>query len=100
MRVIITLDLDPTLIAEATDLVEDALRDDVVASLKARLDEVYIGPDNYPVVPQDVRVAVGTSEACDYLLDAARVGLDGDSPNALAADEAFTLLTALDGSDG
>jgi histidinol-phosphate/aromatic aminotransferase/cobyric acid decarboxylase-like protein len=77
-------------VPDSPDYTETDVRD----ALTARLDEFY--PDSDPVVPEDVRVAVGTPEDAQYLLDAARVGLDG-SPDAARGDAAWDLLGLLDG---
>lgn len=98
MRIILTLDLpDLALLECGLDPLNDpaATCEDLAATMRARLDEVYPG-NGLDVVPERVHVAVGTPQAVQALLDAARVGLDGDLPDDVPGDEAFALLTALD----
>jgi hypothetical protein len=72
---------------------------DLAAGVKARLDEFYPTDDGFPLVPEDVTVAVAGHLAYVTLLQAAHVGLDGATDAGVDPERADAAAAMLDGID-
>lgn len=78
MQYLIAIEIPDVALHEAygPDLATPYFDDDLVASLHARLDEVYAGPDNHPVKATVLAVGDFTG-VVPLALDAMEVGIEG-----------------------
>lgn len=78
MQILLAIDMDDAAVAEAygDEIGTPYADDDLVASYVARLDEVYLGRDNWPVKGRVLALGDFTS-VLDGALDAMEVGADG-----------------------